>query len=224
MNSTTRIALLSFFCGGLSFGVGSHFAAPFFAPAPPRPLADPPLLWQRKVEAFRALGRAGNLVFIGDSRIDEADWAEWLHRADVSNRGISGDNTKWLLRRLPDSIPNRVGVVVLQIGVNDLMRGDSPSEISARTDEIIRLLQRKAAKIVLTSVIAVDVSQIELNQNIGALNRQFQALARQKKLVYLDLNAVLAPRGALEARYSNDGLHLNGRGTQVFVSLVKSVI
>ncbi|PQV65229.1 Lysophospholipase L1 [Abditibacterium utsteinense] len=216
MNSTTRIALLSFCCGGLLFSLGARFVAPFLAP-PPR--TAPPLHWERKVDQFQTLGRNRKLVFLGDSRIEEALWPEWLQRNDISNRGINGDNTLWLFARLPVSVSMEADVIVLQLGINDLMRGDSELEIVARMSQILDYLRRKSPKIVFTSVIYAASSQSQLK--VTALNRDFRALAEQKKLIWVDLNDSLAPRGYLDSRHSNDGLHLNGRGYQIFSSLLR---
>lgn len=221
MNPTTRIAVLSFLCGGLSFSLAAPLVAPLFAP----PLrTSPPLSWQRKTDGFRALGRNEKLVFLGDSRIEEGAWSELLRRGEVSNRGISGDTTAWMLERLPVSVPNRADAVVVQLGVNDLMRGESVTATATRMEKILDYLRQKSPKIVFTSVIAVASSQVELNGKIAALNRELRVLVAQKKGVWVDSNAALAPDGPLEARYSNDGLHLNGRGYQVLVAAIKKYL
>ena len=80
------------------------------------------------------------LVFLGDSITQS--WGDDLKGAfgktKVANRGISGDNTRGMLYRMPeDVLALNSTVVLLLMGTNDLEEGASPEEIVGNLKLII---------------------------------------------------------------------------------------
>ncbi len=58
-------------------------------------------------------------VMIGDSITDHGEWNELINRDDIINRGIGGDNTYGVLKRLDNLNPSLKKAFVM-IGVNDV--------------------------------------------------------------------------------------------------------
>ncbi len=183
-------------------------------------------LHARKQSQFAMLNSSDRILMVGDSRIDEGEWDELLDRVDVANRGISGDTTGGLLARFAETFARPVDVCVLQIGINDLMQG-SPLE---QTERNYRLLleqieqTRSARMIVVASVVLTGDRSPELNNRVMDLNSRLMRLAAEGGFQWLDLNAVLAPRGHLEKKYTNDGTHLTGEGYQAFAAALKPLL
>ena len=189
----------------------------------------PPLdvrLHASRQSQFALLNSNERIVLVGDSRIDEGEWDELLGRDDVANRGISGDTTAGLLARFAETFPRPVGVCVLQIGINDLMQGKPVEQIERNFAQIVQKLEdgKLAGTIVLTPVLLTGEKSAELNSRVAELNGRLTRLADERAIKWLDLNATLAPRGHLEAKFTNDGTHLTGEGYQLFATALKPLL
>ena len=168
--------------------------------------------YARQSSYYAALGRKLDIVMLGDSRVEWRAWTEMLGRGDISNRGIAGDTTAGILRRVRSSVPNNGGVVVIQAGVNDLNQGVKPDEVMANFRSILKCLrEEKQARVIVTSIILVGQVRPDLNHTISDCNRELSQFTAARA-EWLDLNAVLAPQGYLSSDYSEDGVHLNERG------------
>ena len=70
----------------------------------------------------------GSIVFLGDSITEYGQWEELMQNPKVKNRGIAGDTTWGLLRRLSTITSTQPQAIFLMIGVNDFLFTDK-SEI-----------------------------------------------------------------------------------------------
>lgn len=173
--------------------------------------------------------RPGAVVFFGDSQSEQCEWAE-LAGGDtaVINRGISGDNVDGAWARLDEILRHRPSKIFLQIGVNDLIWGKTPEAVEVRYREIVRRIRREQpeAQLILESVLPVNNRIRDLpvsNGDIQALNSYLAQIARDYALPYVDLYTPLADgEGCLSAEYTNDGIHLNGRGYLVWKKQIES--
>ena len=177
----------------------------------------------------------GQIVFIGDSITDLYVLDD--HYADlplaVYNRGIGGDTTDGVLGRLQVSVfdlaPSKV---VLMIGTNDVNGGVDNDVILQRYERIIDSIFAALPEVELYCMSIIPQNkQLETyssvrvektTQVIRQLNLQIQALAEEKGATYLDLFSLLADENhhLIEA-YSDDGLHLNVAGLEVWTGLLK---
>lgn len=189
----------------------------------------PPLdvwFYDRQRSQFAVLSASDRILMVGDSRIDEGEWDELLGRTDVANRGVSGDTTAGLLARFDETFSRAFDVCVLQIGINDLVQGAAIEQMTRKYDELLqRIRDRKLASvIVLTSVLLTGERSPEQNERVVELNSALKQLAAERGAIWVDLNAVLAPGGHLEEKYTNDGTHLNGEGYLVFAAALRPQI
>src|SRR6185369_6092309 len=53
--------------------------------------------WREKVSFFTTFGRHADVVMVGDSITDGADWGEMFPGVSIANRGIDGDTTDGVL-------------------------------------------------------------------------------------------------------------------------------
>lgn len=229
MNSA-RVILLCVVC----FALGALFVSAFqriqnHMRRVSRGADGPPLdarLHAARQSQFALLNSADRIVLAGDSRIDEAEWDDLLGRDDVANRGISGDTTAGLLARFGETFPRPVGVCVIQIGINDLMQGTPVAQIEGNFRKIVQQLQDRklAARVVLTSVLLTGKKSRELNGRVAELNAALMRLAEERGVAWLDLNAILAPGGYLEEKFTNDGTHLTGEGYRLFAEALQPLL
>lgn len=203
-----------------------------------RPKNEMMLYYDNKCQSFatqNANSAKGQIVFIGDSITDLYILDE--HYADlplaVYNRGIGGDTTSGLLARLNVSVLDIApAYVVMMIGTNDVNGNVSNAQILSNYEVILDTIQYALpdTQIYCMSVIpqntqfsdASDIDVASTTQRILQLNPQIRQLAEAKGAVYLDLFSRLADENNyLIPDYSDDGLHLNKAGLQVWTDLLK---
>lgn len=90
---------------------------------------------------------------------DEAYPAQLQRRLDalgfryrVINAGVSGETTAGGLRRVPWILKSQPEIVILELGANDGLRGLQLEETKANLEQMIQLIQRSGAKIVLAGM------------------------------------------------------------------------
>jgi lysophospholipase L1-like esterase len=174
---------------------------------------------------FESLGvPPGRVVFLGDSITEFGLWEEHFPEAPVLNRGIAGEISGQVLRRL-DSAINSPRAVFLLVGTNDLSVGLSEDRITRNVAAILDGIENRApgAPIYLQSVMPRTPWR---RAEIEALNARYRSLAEARDTVrYLDLWPVLVDfRGALRREYTEDRLHLNGPGYRAWCSLLEPIV
>lgn len=171
--------------------------------------------------------RSESIVFLGDSLTERCEWAELLADGRVRNRGIGGDTTAGVLKRVATLADAKPARVFLMIGVNDLEQGERVDDVLLRIDRIVDVLVTRApaTKIVVQSVLPIrrrpETADLS-NDTIAELNRGLVALAARRKVAYLDVGkAVMDETGQLGAAYTVDGVHLNGAGYQAWKGVLE---
>ena len=211
--AATFLALISFAAGVLATPLLRKVRSRLQRITPDSSVASPVdvLQYERKVGQFALFAPRGEIVCLGDSRVEHADWNEVLNTTETSNRGISGDTTAGIVKRLQASIPGPLKLCIVQAGVNDVWRGVPRDVISANYDEIIRyVVDEKRAQLLITAVVLVDEQRAQLNAEIAGLNTVLMERCQRPGVHWLDLNATLAPAGYLEPRFTDDGTHFTG--------------
>ena len=168
----------------------------------------------RLVSAFEAFPLApDDVVFLGDSITEGGPWEELFPDLRVRNRGIGGDTSDGVLRRLDQVTRAQPAKLFLMIGTNDLFRGDSEDEIVANIAEILATLKQETpdTEVYLQSVLPRAPSY---RAEIEALNARLAELALEHGAAWIDLYpAFLEPEtGGIRPELSNDELHLLGPG------------
>jgi hypothetical protein len=77
------------------------------------------------------------IVFLGNSITDGAEWFELLDNKKCINRGISADITEGILLRLDAITKLQPKKLFIMIGVNDLSRNMTPAEVAANYRKIL---------------------------------------------------------------------------------------
>jgi len=154
---------------------------------------------------------------------------EKLSEYQVLNQGISGETTAGLLKRLNVFDQTQPDVIFVMIGINDLLRGRSDSEILDDQQRVIKNLKEThpQAKIVMQSVLPHALEQVTWegrdrllaipNQRIKALNEGMEAIAQAESVNFFNLYPFFADsQGNLRRELSSDGLHLSTQGYEVW--------
>jgi lysophospholipase L1-like esterase len=177
----------------------------------------------------------GQIVFIGDSITDlyplDSYYAD-LHLA-CYNRGIAGDVTQGVIDRLDVSVfdisPSKI---VLMIGTNDIGGGISNEKIIENYRIILDKIKENqiSAELYFVSVIPqnkdlesyTDLNVDKNNQAILKINAKIKELCQEYGCTYIDLHSLLLDEsGYLKKECSDDGIHLNGLGFDIWTSILK---
>ena len=77
--------------------------------------------YYHKKEHFESLPDTEHeIIFLGNSITDNAEWAELFGNPNIRNRGIGGDDTDGVLERLEEVVSSRPDKIFIMIGTNDL--------------------------------------------------------------------------------------------------------
>ena len=170
-------------------------------------------------------GHQYDVVFIGDSITDTAEWEDLFPSLKIANRGISGDTTEGVLERMDSIYATHAKKAFIMIGVNDFGGGAEVNAVFENYQSIINGLVTHGMQTYVQSTILAGEQRADLNKKIIALNDRLKKLTEENKsLTYIDLNAGLVSGSFLESNYSRDGIHLNGSGYGVWKEIIKSYL
>jgi len=168
-----------------------------------------------------------DIVFVGNSITDGAEWTELFNCPHVKNRGISGDIVEGVLDRMPSILKGKPKKVFLMIGINDLSRGRTPDTIAVEIEKIINVIKMKSSqtKIYIQSVLPSDKKfsdDIVKQGGIKGLNDLLRLISKEYKTTYIDLYGYFLDEDGkgINPTYSNDGLHLMGKGYYLWKQIV----
>jgi len=170
-----------------------------------------------RTEHFRLLpDTKQEIIFLGDSITQQAEWSEILGNPHVKNRGIGGNTASQILNRIDEVTSSEPQKIFLMAGINDLA-SESKETVFARLEEIISITKKKSpnTEIYVQSILPVNNSIRKTgrsNVDIEFINNKLkQYCFNQSNVTWLDLHSLLKGKnGALSPLYTHDGLHLNG--------------
>lgn len=166
-----------------------------------------------------------DIVFIGDSITEGAEWEDLFPNIKIANRGIGGDTTEGVLKRLDSIYATNASKAFIMIGVNDLASGISVGDMLIRYKKIALKIAAYGIPLYIQSTILTGEPLKDLNGKISELNDHLRYFAQHNQLMtYIDLNHKLAPNLFLDPRYTNDQVHLNGYGYAVWKELIESYV
>lgn len=175
-----------------------------------------------------------DIIFLGNSITNGAEWAELFDNPHIKNRGISGDIVMGVYDRLDVILKGKPAKIFLLIGINDVSRGTSVDTIVGRITMVVEKVKTDspATKLYLQSVLPVTDHYKKFNGHtsraamIPEINKGLKQLAKKEGLKYIDLYSSFLDKktGKMDIRYTNDGLHLLGTGYLKWVEIVKPYV
>ena len=164
-----------------------------------------------------------DVSFVGDSLTEGYDVKSFYSDYNVVNRGIGGDTTFGVEKRLDSSVYDvNPKVVNLLIGANnfDTMLDNYETIVSKiNTNE-------PEAKIILCSLTSMTGDWGRNNEKAQKNNIKIHEIAEKYHCSYANLyDALLDPStNELKAEYSVDGGHLTSSGYEVVTSVIKTIL
>jgi len=181
--------------------------------------------YQDKKSFYEVNGSNADIVMIGDSLTDDAEWNDLFPNISIANRGIGGDITKGVLNRMESIYSTNAKKAFIMIGVNDLGKNISVDEVFSNYEKIVSQLKQHGITPYIQSIIFLGDKRAYKNKNVLKLNLKLKELSEKENIVFIDLNKVLSENGKLKESFSSeDDIHLNGKGYYVWKNSIKKYI
>jgi acyl-CoA thioesterase-1 len=136
---------------------------------------------------------------------------------EVVNAGLSGDTSAGGLSRLDYWLAGRVDVFILELGINDLMRGVPPQTTLQNLEAIVERVKSKHPQATL-ALMGMEIPQIFSVPVADEFRSLFRKLATKHKMVFVPFFL----EGVAGQAHLNlmDGLHPSAKGYQVIADNV----
>lgn len=172
----------------------------------------PNTMWQERRDQFKVFGRPADVVMIGNSITQSGHWQDMFPEAGIANRGISGDGTGDILRRMDTILSVKAKKAFIMIGINDFYRGKSLDDVFKDYTKIINELQDNNIQVYIQSTLECSNCGDNL-EKVRLLNQRLEQLALEGKLTFININDGLTSKDdGLLPEYTSDGIHLTGSG------------
>ncbi|WP_198007058.1 GDSL-type esterase/lipase family protein [Roseobacter sp. CCS2] len=178
-----------------------------------------------RLQLFEQFATQSEFVMIGDSITHRGLWTEFLPNYSVANRGIGGDTTDDVLRRMDSVLNLQPKFAFTMIGINDLSYGVETQEVFENYTAVLDILMANDITPIIQSTLACRAATCgDRIKDVAELNLLLAQYAAQNGIIFVDLNAVLADaEGSLRAEVTQDGLHLNGLGYKRWVDVIEPI-
>ena len=191
-----------------------------------------------------ARGSELDLVFIGDSitqgwggqgrsvgQVAPEVWKKFYSKRKAANFGISGDGFRNLLWRIENGNLDGINpkVVVLNIGTNDLSRGDDAALIANGIEQVVQRIEerRQRTKILLLGIFPRgERADHPMRLKAKKVNKLLQKISDDRKTFFLDIGKhfVDENESALRSHYRDDFLHLSPQGYEAWAQAIEPAI
>ena len=182
------------------------------------------LNYLNRVEVYDLYEGTADVVMIGDSITDTAEWAEIFPEVSIANRGINGDTTEGVLNRLDSVYSIGANRAFLLIGIMDIGLGVSVDTAYSNYEKIIEDLLSHGVQPFIQSTIVAGERHQKINTQVNELNNRLRKLAASKNILFIDLNTQLEKDGILNAEFSSDDIHLNAAGYKIWKRMIEPVL
>ena len=162
-----------------------------------------------------------DIIMLGNSLTDGAEWNELLRNPHVKNRGIIGDIVQGLYERMEPILKGKPRKIFILSGVNDVSHGVDGDSIARAMEKLIVLIKQRSprTKIYLQSMLPfnTDVQMWKLlkdrEQVVIDGNRAMEEACKRQGVTWINLYPLFVDKnGKLREDLTNDGLHLLGPG------------
>ena len=137
------------------------------------------------------------------------------YRYEVVNAGVSGETSAGGLRRLDWTLAGDVRFLILELGANDLLRGQPVKEMKNNLAQIIERAKSRNIEVLLAGMYAPTNAGADYQREV---HDAFQQLAREHKLTLIPF--FLDRVAGIEALNQQDGIHPNAQGARIVAETV----
>ena len=172
----------------------------------------------------------GKIIFLGDSMTEMGNWKKVTGDTTVINRGIGGDITYGVLKRLKDITDRKPSKLFILLGINDIGKDIPDAVIADNYLKIVKEIHTKCpeTKIFVQSVLPVNPTlphfpqHYDKEEHVLSVNKLLQANANVGDYTFVDIfHLFLDANQRLESRYTYEGLHPRPEAFVIWVDYLK---
>ena len=175
---------------------------------------------------------SGSIIFLGDSITAMGDWSKILNDSTVINRGVDGNITSRVIRRLKNVTDHNPAKVFCLLGINDIRKNIPDVIIAENYLKIIGEIHNQCpkTKIYVQGVLPInpDLAYFSMHrdkqEHIVGLNTLLASHAKERNYIYIDIFHLFADdKGRLSSQYTYDGLHLRPSAYPIWAEYLKKL-
>lgn len=181
---------------------------------------NPDVYYARRATLFDLLPvYSSDIIMLGNSLTDGAEWNELFDNCHVKNRGIVGDIIPGFFERLEPILKGQPRKIFIMGGVNDISHGVSADSIVSAMTQVVTTIQARCPKteIYVQSMLPFnnDVRLWKLlkgrEQVVVDGNKGLESMCQHLGVTFINLYPLfVGENGKMKPEYTNDGLHLMG--------------
>ena len=137
------------------------------------------------------------------------------YKYEVVNAGVSGDTSAGGVRRIDWALEGDVRFLILELGANDLLRGQPVAEMKNNLRQIIERAKKRNVEVLLAGMYAPTNAGAEYQREV---QEAFQSLAREQQVTLMPF--FLDRVAGVESLNQRDGIHPNAEGTRIVAETV----
>ncbi len=191
--------------------------------------------WHQRVTLFDLLPvEPGDIVFLGNSITDGGEFTELFNNPNIKNRGISSDVISGVKERLYQVTNNHPSKIFLLIGINDVSHNHTVEKLASDYEDLVKNIRSESpeSKLYIQSVMPInnDFGRYKnlkgKETTVKQLNERLKIIAERNGAEYVDLWPALADKktGKLRKEFTNDGLHLLGKGYDAWADAIRKLV
>lgn len=181
---------------------------------------NPDVYYARRATLFDLLPvYSSDIIMLGNSLTDGAEWNELFDNCHVKNRGIVGDIIPGFFERLEPILKGQPRKIFIMGGVNDISHGVSADSIVSAMTQVVTTIQARCPRteIYVQSMLPFnnDVRLWKLlkgrEQVVVDGNKGLESMCQRLGVTFINLYPLfVGENGKMKPEYTNDGLHLMG--------------
>ena len=174
----------------------------------------------------------GKILFLGDSMTEMGDWKKVTGDTTVINRGIGGDITFGVLKRLKDITDRKPSKLFILLGINDIGKDIPDAVIADNYLKIVKEIHTKCpeTKIYVQSVLPVNPTlphfpqHYDKEEHVLSVDKLLRANAKAGDYTFIDIcHLFVDANQRLESRYTIEGLHLKPEAYVIWANYLKKL-
>lgn len=191
--------------------------------------------WKGTVSQFKIANKILDkkpIIFLGDSLTERFRVNQFFNNSYVVNRGIGGDTSKGVLKRLKETALNlNPSKIFIMIGTNDIDTGHSSNFVINNYQKILNKIQNETpnALVYIQSISPFrnvgNKEKEKYNKVVHKTNQKLKKLARSYKVKYINIAKNLSnSNGKLKKEVTIDGTHFNGKGYKLWFKQINKYV
>ncbi|MDD9174258.1 SGNH/GDSL hydrolase family protein [Aliivibrio sp. S2TY2] len=173
------------------------------------------------VDSHQTFTPTVDVVLFGDSITEWGPWQDVFTQIPHVNRGIAGDTTFGMLRRIETTLAVKPKLISIMAGINDLSQGFSVDSVFDNYIAMLIYWQKNNCPVLVQSTLYCGNRLAHLNPKVTDLNSRLESYCQQHNIDYLNVNKILSPNGFLSNDFTCDDLHLNANAYSAWINVLQ---